>query len=121
MFLSFVIMGWSSSASESSSSEWPTFFLFFCLLLRGSLLYAASCAAPRINVNLALKSSASSRRLVSYSRSSADAGVMEDGADLAVSCFCMSCNYYSSLSILLLYRASAAFCSSSIFCSIFFN
>ena len=42
VFFSFVIIGWSSSASESSSSEWPTFFLFFCLLLRGSLLHAAS-------------------------------------------------------------------------------
>jgi hypothetical protein len=41
-FLSFVSMGWSSSSSESSSFGCPTFFLFDCLLLLGSLLHAAS-------------------------------------------------------------------------------
>ena len=42
VFLSFVRMGWSSSFSESSSLGCPTFFLFDCLLLQGSLLHATS-------------------------------------------------------------------------------
>ena len=66
VFLSFVSMGWSSSSSESSSLGCPTFFLFDCLLFLGSLLHAASYAAPTINVNFLFRSSASSRRLASY-------------------------------------------------------
>jgi hypothetical protein len=42
VFLAFVRMGWSSSSSDSSSSGCLTFFLFDCLLYRGSLLHAAS-------------------------------------------------------------------------------
>ena len=121
VFFSFVIMGWSSSASESSSSELPTFFLFFYVLLRGNLLHAASYAAPNINVNLAFKSSASSRRLSSCFRRSADAGVMWDGVVLAVSCVYISLICCSNLSIFLFDLASVAFCSNSIFCSIFFR
>jgi hypothetical protein len=52
----------SSSASDSLSPLRPTFFLFFCMLLFGSL--AALWAAPKMNVNFAFSSS---DRLFRYS------------------------------------------------------
>jgi hypothetical protein len=117
-FVSFVIIGISISASESSSSELPIFFLFFYLLLRGSLLHAASCAAPKINVNFFLRSSASSRKLSSCFLRLSSVGFVVNNGSLVLICYLSACISFSSASILLFYLAVVVLWSNSIFCYI---
>lgn len=54
----------SSSGSDSISPFFPTFFLFFYVLLFGNL--AALCAAPRMNVNFSFSSSDSPFKYYSF-------------------------------------------------------
>ena len=60
VFWSLVYIPSSDSASESVSPGLPTFFLSFYVLLFGSLLNAACCAAPSIKVNFYFSSKANS-------------------------------------------------------------
>ena len=98
----------SSSASESSESAFPIFFLFPCLLRLGSLLKAASCAAPKMNVNLVFSS------VANYLKSSPSSMQFVCRVGRAVGCYCSLCyssNRCSISSILLDSLASTVFSS----------
>ena len=95
----------SSSASDSLSPLRPTFFLFFCMLLFGSL--AALWAAPKMNVNFAFSSSDRLFRYYSFA-------VRSSGCVLVFWLLLLCCSLKSSIdcassSIFSLYRSSISF------------
>lgn len=108
----------SSSRSSSSSPVFPIFFLLPCVLLLGSLLNAAYCAAPRINVNFLFSSSANSFN--SYTSLVCSALVI-CVVELSVFSVFIPSNFFSNASIFFACRASNVLKSNSIFCSILFR
>jgi hypothetical protein len=115
VFWSLVCIPSSDSASESASPGLPTFFLFFYVLLFGSLLNAACCAAPSINVNFYFSSNASS------CSSSSRLFMSPCGSGVLVVSVCIFAASFSCLSIPAIFficLASIAYISNYIFYSI---
>ena len=95
----------SSSVSDSLSPLRPIFFLFFCVLLFGSL--AALWAAPKMNVNFAFSSSDKLFRY--YSLVVRSCGCVFVFWLLLLCCSLNSSIYCVSSSIFILYRSSISF------------
>lgn len=95
----------SSSGSDSMSPFFPTFFLFFCMLLLGSL--AALCAAPKMNVNFSFNSSDSPFKYYSFAVRSC--GQFYLVACVVSICSVMSSNFCASSSILAVTLFSTSF------------